>query len=84
MAPSEQLKLNRVNRPVGHACRKRLQNNFENCDNSETKSVDRSILSVLSFNDNTRRVLRNGAERFTKTLNSMRTTFGTITQVDML
>jgi hypothetical protein len=39
---------------------------------------------VLSFNDNTRRVLRNGAERFTKTLNSMRTTFGTITQVDML
>ncbi|RZC39550.1 uncharacterized protein BDFB_001501 [Asbolus verrucosus] len=81
MPPSELLKSNRVNRPVGNTCRRRLQNKFEECDKEyETKTADKSVLSVLSLNDNTRRVLRNGAERLTKTFNNVRTTIGTITQ----
>lgn len=66
-------------------CRRKLQNTFEETDKEkESKSASSSVLSVLSFNDNTMRVLRNGAERITKTFNSVRTTFGTITQVSLL
>ena len=84
MPPSELLRSNQlhsINKPSGQTCRRRLQNNFDECDRAEAKTADRSVLSVLSFNDNTRRALRNGAERLTKTLNAVRTTIGTITQV---
>lgn len=65
-------------------CRKNLRQKFDQVENgkkSEPQNNDRSILSVLSLNDNTKRVLKNSAEKITKTLNSVRTTFGTITQV---
>lgn len=67
-------------------CRRNLKPKFEETQNDkeikpERQSNDKSILSVLSLNDNTKRVLKNGAEKITKTLNSVRTTFGTITQV---
>lgn len=65
-------------------CRRKLQDTFDETDKkNEGKAQigDRSVLSVLSINDNTRRVLRNGAERITKTFNTVRTTFGTISQV---
>ncbi|XP_044254344.1 uncharacterized protein LOC123004894 [Tribolium madens] len=80
MPPSELLKSARGDRPTGYTCRRRLQSNFEECDKNETKPVDRSVLSVLSFNENTRKIFRNSAERFSKTLNTVRTTFGSITQ----
>ncbi|XP_019869920.1 uncharacterized protein LOC109598446 [Aethina tumida] len=58
-------------------CRKNLQDKF---DGDDSKSNDRSVLSALSFNVNTRKVLRNGAERISKTFNTVRTTFGSISQ----
>ncbi|KAJ8972124.1 hypothetical protein NQ314_000350 [Rhamnusium bicolor] len=66
-------------------CRRKLQDKFDQTDKgneneSKTQIGDRSVLSVLSLNDSTRRVLRNGAERITKTFNTVRTTFGTISQ----
>lgn len=67
-------------------CRKNLSAKFEvendNEKRTEPQTSEKSILSVLSLNDNTKRVLRNSAERITKTINSVRTTFGTITQVN--
>lgn len=67
-------------------CRKNLRAKFEQVDvekeeNAELQNNDKSILSMLSLNDNTKRVLKNGAEKITKSLNSVRTTFGTISQV---
>lgn len=69
-------------------CRKNLSAKFEQVENdnekrTESQTSDKSILSVLSLNDNTKRVLRNSAERISKTINSVRTTFGTITQVNV-
>lgn len=68
-------------------CRRKLQDTFEEVnktDKVEDKNAsnnDRINLSVFSLNDGTRRVLRQGAERLTKTFNTVRTTIGTITQV---
>lgn len=65
-------------------CRKNLRAKFEQVEKEkkiENDYSDRTILSMLSFNDNTKRVLKNGAEKITKTINSVRTTLGTITQV---
>lgn len=65
-------------------CRKNLRAKFEQVENEkklEHQTSEKSILSVLSLNDNTKRVLKNSAEKITKTINSVRTTFGTITQV---
>ncbi|XP_018571929.1 uncharacterized protein LOC108911472 [Anoplophora glabripennis] len=64
-------------------CRRKLQDTFDETDKkAEFKAPqgDRSVLSVLSINDNTRRALRNGAVRISKTFNTVRTTFGTISQ----
>ncbi|VEN61932.1 unnamed protein product [Callosobruchus maculatus] len=66
-------------------CRRKLQTTFdeENKDIEDEKtqpSGDRTILSIISFSDNTRKVLRNSAERITKTFNTVRTSIGTITQ----
>lgn len=77
MPPSELRVNHRQNDPT---CQRHFQNNFEECDKSETKPADRSVLSILSLNENTRRIFRNSAERLTRTLNTGRTTFGTITQ----
>ncbi|CAH0549623.1 unnamed protein product [Brassicogethes aeneus] len=73
---------NSSNRSSGmQNCRRNLQKNFEDkSDDSSKEGNDRSVLSVLSFNENTRKVLRNGAERITKTFNTVRTTFGSISQ----
>ncbi|KAL1501610.1 hypothetical protein ABEB36_006907 [Hypothenemus hampei] len=68
-------------------CRKRLQDKFDECDQTNNKgqdensrsTADRSVLSVLNFND-TRRYLRNGAERITKTFNTVRISIGTFSQ----
>lgn len=64
-------------------CRKNLRAKFEQVENENKpeQTSDKSILSVLSLNDNTRRVLKNSAEKISKTINSVRTTFGTISQV---
>lgn len=78
MPPSE-LRVN--HRQTGPACRRRLQKNFEDCDKNETRPADRSVLSILSLNENTRKIFRNSAERLSRTLNTVRTTFGTISQV---
>lgn len=80
MPPSESLRSSSV-KTTGYHCRRRLQNRFEECGRYESKPADRSVLSVLSFNDNTRKALRNGAERLSKTLNTVRTTIGSLTQV---
>ncbi|KAJ8916665.1 hypothetical protein NQ315_000310 [Exocentrus adspersus] len=58
-------------------CRRKLQDTF---DEPKPQVTDRSVLSVLSLNDNTRKAFRNGAERLSKTFNTVRTTFGTISQ----
>lgn len=63
-------------------CRKKLQDKFDQSDESSpstSRNNDRSVLSVISIND-TRRVLRTGTERITKTLSQFRTTLGTISQ----
>ncbi|XP_057656412.1 uncharacterized protein LOC130893966 [Diorhabda carinulata] len=58
-------------------CRRKLEDNF----NDKTGiQENRSVLGVLSLNDNARKTLRNGAERITKTLNIFRTSLGTFTQ----
>ncbi|KAJ8956325.1 hypothetical protein NQ318_015063 [Aromia moschata] len=64
-------------------CRRKLQDKFDETDRkneSRTQGGDRSVLSVLTLNDNTRKALRNGAERLTKTFNTVRTSFGTFSQ----
>lgn len=68
-------------------CRKNLREKFDQVENEkkpEPQNRDKSILSVLSFNDNTKRVLKNSAEKISKTINSVRTTFGAITQVKIM
>ncbi|KAG5878514.1 hypothetical protein JTB14_018898 [Gonioctena quinquepunctata] len=54
--------------------------NVSSSSGSSTRSIDKSVLSTLSFNDNTRKVLRNSMERISKTYNTFRTAIGTITQ----
>ncbi|CAH1954054.1 unnamed protein product [Acanthoscelides obtectus] len=66
-------------------CRRKLQTTFDegNKGDKEEKTQqngDRTILSMISFSDNTRKVLRSSAERITKTFNTVRTSIGTITQ----
>ncbi|KAJ8982220.1 hypothetical protein NQ317_013522 [Molorchus minor] len=71
-------------------CRRKLQDKFEEADRKieyptepkaqEVSRPDRSVLSVLTINDNTRRALRNGAERLTRTFNTVRTSIGTFSQ----
>lgn len=79
MAPMHSSKLNNE-KPLDsnprQTCRRRLHNTFE----SET-NVNRSVLSVLTLNESSRKFLRNGAERLTKTYNNVRTTLGSLTQV---
>lgn len=43
----------------------------------------RSVLSSLSL-DETRKVLRNGSERVSKAFSSFRTTFGSLSQVNIV
>ncbi|CAG9862327.1 unnamed protein product [Phyllotreta striolata] len=61
-------------------CRRKLEDNFDENQRNRSYNSDRSVLSVLSFNDNARKTLRNGAERLTKTFNTFRTSIGTFTQ----
>ncbi|KAK9884340.1 hypothetical protein WA026_005290 [Henosepilachna vigintioctopunctata] len=67
---------------TSETCRRKL--NYKNKENSNTESEDsraeKSVLSVISLND-TRRFLRSGAERLGKTLNNVRTTIGSFTQI---
>lgn len=69
-------------------CRIRLKDRFDKCGATKRKgdkneelgtSSERTVLSALNLND-TRRYIRNGAERITKTFNSVRVTFGTLSQ----
>lgn len=79
MAPMETIKLNNQKPLEGNSkqnCRRRLHNTFE----PET-TTNRSVLSVLTLNESSRKFLRNGAERLTKTYNNVRTTLGSLTQV---
>lgn len=67
-------------------CRTKLQDRFNESENGNLNKGDssnktnRSVLSAISLND-TRRVLRTGAERISKTFNDLRTTIGTLSQV---
>ncbi|CAG9772716.1 unnamed protein product [Ceutorhynchus assimilis] len=67
-------------------CRKRLKDKFDECEKENPNNYedskntnDRTVLSVLNLND-TRRYIRNGAERISKTFNTVRVTFGTLSQ----
>ncbi|XP_017768236.1 PREDICTED: uncharacterized protein LOC108556575 [Nicrophorus vespilloides] len=62
-------------------CRKKLQDRFEKEETSSCSDErgDRSVLSVLSLND-TRRALRTGADKLSRTFSSVRTSFGTFSQ----
>ncbi|XP_060534365.1 uncharacterized protein LOC132706818 [Cylas formicarius] len=64
----------------GQRCRRRLREKFDESRTQGTRAGERRVLSVLSLNDNTRRVLRSSAERLSKTFNSVRTTLGTLSQ----
>ncbi|KAK4877854.1 hypothetical protein RN001_010360 [Aquatica leii] len=61
-------------------CRTKLQNKFEECE-SISEDHDRSTQSrlTLSLND-TRRILRTGAEKICKSFNELRTSIGTFAQ----
>lgn len=63
-------------------CRTKLQDRFDNSDNSGSNSsrINRSILSSITLND-TRRVLRESASKVSKSFNDLRTTLGSFTQV---
>ncbi|XP_031331283.1 uncharacterized protein LOC116161923 [Photinus pyralis] len=58
-------------------CRARLQDRFDKSDSSEKSN--RSILTIVTLED-TRRILRSGAEKICKTFNDLRTNLGTFTQ----
>ncbi|KAK5638524.1 hypothetical protein RI129_012819 [Pyrocoelia pectoralis] len=58
-------------------CRTRLQDRFDESDNHEKSN--RSILTIMTLED-TRRILRTGAEKLCKTFNDLRTNIGTFTQ----
>ncbi|KAF5284967.1 hypothetical protein FQA39_LY16922 [Lamprigera yunnana] len=63
-------------------CRTNLQEKFEECDANTDEGqnhTNRSILTIISLND-TRKILRSGAERFCKTLSSLRTSIGMFSQ----
>ncbi|KAF2893462.1 hypothetical protein ILUMI_12722 [Ignelater luminosus] len=65
-------------------CRTKLQDRFNESENGnfnkgDSSKTNRSVLSAISLND-TRRVLRTGAERISKTFNELRTTIGTLSQ----
>lgn len=66
-------------------CRQKLQDRFEQCETSreevEQKQCDGSVFSTVSLGDNTRRVLRAGFERVSKTFSEFRTAVGSLTQV---
>lgn len=66
-------------------CRRKLQDRFEQCEASreeaEQKECDGSVFSTVSLGDNTRRVLRAGFERVSKTFGEFRTAVGSLTQV---
>lgn len=71
--------------------RQRLQDRFEKVgDGAKEKSpktkdqVDRAWnnISLGNVSADSRRALRNGAEKLSKTISSVRTTFGTISQVE--
>lgn len=73
---------NGSNRSAGmQNCRRKLEDKFDDNQKNGSTHNDRSVLSVLSLNDNARKTLRNGAERLTKTFNTFRTSIGTFTQV---
>lgn len=60
-------------------CRRKLQ--YKCDDQDEEKTEERGVLSVLNLNNiDTRKVLRTGAEKLTKTFNSVRTSIGTFSQ----
>ncbi|KAL3270580.1 hypothetical protein HHI36_021117 [Cryptolaemus montrouzieri] len=68
---------------TSESCRRKLKyknGELSSNENEECKAADRSILSVISFND-TRRILRNGVEKINKTFNSVRTSMGSFTQI---
>ncbi|XP_066251848.1 uncharacterized protein [Euwallacea similis] len=62
-------------------CRKRLKDKFDECskDNPERCEEDGNVLSVLNLSE-TRRYLRNGAERLSRTFHNVRVTLGTLSQ----
>lgn len=64
-------------------CRQKLESRFEKekqCSTSEiSQKSDRSVLSVLSFND-TKKAFRTGAEKISKTFSSVRTSIGSFSQ----
>lgn len=76
-------------RSSGH-CRKRLKDKFDKSDvkqvSTDQKNTDNSrtggrrVLSVLNLND-TRKYFRNGADRLSKTFNSVRVSFESVSQV---
>lgn len=63
-------------------CRKKLQDTFEQSENSNSGSSrsDRSVLSAINLDD-TRKAIRNSTERITKTLSNLRTSLGSFSQV---
>ncbi|KAF7284710.1 uncharacterized protein LOC143192515 [Rhynchophorus ferrugineus] len=73
----------------GLNCRKRLKETFDESDlkqvstdqknKNNSRTDGRRVLSVLNLND-TRKYFRNGADRLSKTFNSVRVSFETISQ----
>lgn len=63
-------------------CRKKLQDTFEQSENSNSSSgrSDRSVLSVINLDD-TRKAIRISSERISKTFSNLRTSLGTFSQV---
>lgn len=70
-------------------CRRKLQEKFDESDGCSSSKAyssmdsNRKVLSVLNLSE-TRKVLRNGAERISKTFNTVKTSLETFTQVCLI
>ena len=61
-------------------CRLKLQDRFEQKKDNSSGKNDRSVLSVLSLND-TRKAIRNSADKLSRKLSNVRITLGNFSQV---